>query len=211
MAQAPNGVIYVGTGETFARGGDGSGLTGFIGKGLYKFSPGATSLTLVKDSTLFGNINEVAVDPTSNNKIYVAGDRGLFVSTDAGTTFALGNSTVSAMDVKVTDVLLEADAGVMESVRTATPVVVVITKRGLLATVALSEDATEPFVLVLLVGVNLSPKFDQVPLFHPVYKEVISVVTQFAVEGTADIAPHKVLAGLLALVTPASVQLAVIL
>ncbi len=102
MAQAPNGVIYVGTGETFARGGDGSGLTGFIGKGLYKFSPGATSITLVKDSALFGNINEVVVDPTSNNKIYVAGDRGLFVSTDAGATFALGNTTVSAMDVKVT-------------------------------------------------------------------------------------------------------------
>jgi hypothetical protein len=108
MAQANDGTIYVGTGESFSRGGNGAGQSGFIGTGLYKFSPGSNVFTLVTDSATFGNINEIAIAPGSSSIIYVAADRGFFVSTDGGGSFtenAITTTTVashaSAMDVKV--------------------------------------------------------------------------------------------------------------
>lgn len=104
MAQAANGAIYIGTGETFGRGGDGAGLTGFAGKGLYKFNPGGNIFQLVKDSSAFGNINEVACDKTDINKIYVASEKGLKISTDGGATWTsagTGTTNIPAMDVKV--------------------------------------------------------------------------------------------------------------
>ena len=87
LAQSSNGsTIYFGTGEAFGRGGDGAGASGFIGSGLYKFTAttGTANITLVKDSSVFGNINEVALDNANN--IYVAGQKGLFISTDGGAT-----------------------------------------------------------------------------------------------------------------------------
>lgn len=103
MTQASDGTIYAGTGETYTRGGDGAGLSGFIGTGLYKFTPGTNTLVLVKDSSTFGNINEVAVDPNNVSKIYVAGEKGFFASVDGGATFfkEVSTGTVPAMDVKV--------------------------------------------------------------------------------------------------------------
>ncbi|MGZ3931497.1 MAG: WD40/YVTN/BNR-like repeat-containing protein, partial [Bacteroidia bacterium] len=101
MSQAPDGTIYFGTGETFSRGNDGSGTSGFIGTGLYKLN--GTTITLVKDSTMFGNVNEVAVDQTNGQRIYVATERGFFYSNDGGSSFTQEPTTGStpAMDVKI--------------------------------------------------------------------------------------------------------------
>jgi hypothetical protein len=110
MVQAVDGTIYFGTGETFSRGGNGAGLSGFNGSGLYKFSPGGSTISLVKDSMTFGNINEVAIDGANASKIYVASNKGFFVSNDAGATFSVaatmsgtvtGSASTAAMDVKV--------------------------------------------------------------------------------------------------------------
>ncbi len=102
MAQDAAGKVYFGTGETFARGGDGAGSSGFIGTGLYSITSPST-ITQVKDSSVFGNINEIAI--SSANIIYVAGQKGLFYSTDGGATFTeetiSSGSNLSAMDVKV--------------------------------------------------------------------------------------------------------------
>src|SRR5574343_244214 len=102
MAQDVNsGVVYLGTGETFGKGGDGSGTSGFRGTGLYKFAALTGTFTQAQDSTLFGNINEVAVG--SAGQVYVAAQKGFFVSTDGGTTFTkeTASGTLPAMDVKV--------------------------------------------------------------------------------------------------------------
>lgn len=103
MAQASDGSIYFGTGETFGRGGDGAGSSGFRGTGLYKLNPSTASITLVKDSATFGNINEVALD--NSNNIYVASDKGLFYSSDGGATFTKEtiSGTAAAMDVKISN------------------------------------------------------------------------------------------------------------
>jgi len=104
LAQTNNGsTIYFGTGETFGRGGDGAGSSGFIGTGLYQFTSSSNVITLVKDSSVFGNINEIAVN--SANHIYVASQKGLFFSTDGGATFTEEDTSfvkgVPAMDVKI--------------------------------------------------------------------------------------------------------------
>lgn len=103
MDQDATGNIFFGTGETFGRGGNGAGLSGFIGTGLYKITANTSTITKLQDSLLFGNINEVAV--ASTNTIYVAADRGFFISTDGGANFteetASASGTLAAMDVKV--------------------------------------------------------------------------------------------------------------
>lgn len=102
MDQDLAGNIFFGTGETFGRGGDGTGSSGFLGTGLYKFNSSSSTMTLVKDSSTFGNINEIAVNGST---IYIASQKGFFISTDAGSTFnqeALSiTSGLPAMDVKL--------------------------------------------------------------------------------------------------------------
>ena len=103
MSQDVAGNIYFGTGETFGHGGDGAGSSGFRGTGLYKINASSTTISQLKDSTAFGDINEVAVD--NSNVIYIAGQKGFFISTDGGTTFTEEaqsiTSGLAAMDVKV--------------------------------------------------------------------------------------------------------------
>lgn len=100
MAQASDGTIFFGTGETFGRGGDGAGSSGFIGTGLYKMNSAGT-VTLVKDSSLFGNVNELAIDQSGT--IYVAANKGFFFSTDAGANFTqvTESGSLPGMDVKI--------------------------------------------------------------------------------------------------------------
>lgn len=101
MSQAADGSIYVGTGERFFyRNLYQYKSNGFKGTGLYKFSPNSTTFTLVKDSALFGDINEVATHPTNSQIIYVAATKGFFISTDGGNNFTQ-ESTLPAQDVKV--------------------------------------------------------------------------------------------------------------
>ncbi|GIV29564.1 MAG: hypothetical protein KatS3mg028_0630 [Bacteroidia bacterium] len=101
MSQAADGSIYVGTGESFFyRNLYQYKSNAFKGTGLYKFSPNGTTFTLVKDSSLFGDINEVATHPTNAQIIYVASTKGFFISTDGGANFTQ-EDTIPAQDVKV--------------------------------------------------------------------------------------------------------------
>lgn len=103
MDQDPSGNVFFGTGETFGRGGDGAGLSGFVGTGLYKITANTSTITKLQDSLLFGNINEIAV--ASTNTIYIAADKGFFISTDGGSNFTeeatSASGTLAAMDVKL--------------------------------------------------------------------------------------------------------------
>jgi hypothetical protein len=100
LAQSPSGVLYVGTGENYARPNQVAKLT--QGTGLYTYSNG--NLSLVAGTSVFGNINEIKVNPANAQRIYVASATGLYVSTDGGTTWALGTSTTAvgqAFDVEL--------------------------------------------------------------------------------------------------------------
>lgn len=84
IAQATDGKIYVATGEGFLR--PGQKLKAQPGTGLYVIN--GSSLTLVASSAQVGTvINRIACSPQSPNKIALATNLGVMVSTD-GTNFS---------------------------------------------------------------------------------------------------------------------------
>ncbi len=74
-------IIYVGTGDD--DGGDAPSV------GLLKSTDGGTtfSTTGLQFFDTFANISEVYIDPTDSDKVVVSSNRGLYISTNAGTTF----------------------------------------------------------------------------------------------------------------------------
>jgi len=109
FAQAPNGDLWVGTGEANPPGG---GLT-YFGDGVYKSTDNGANWTKVglDDSAAIGRI---AVDPTNSDRVFVAAsghiarsvhDRGLYRTTDGGKTWQLvlapPNATTGAVDVAI--------------------------------------------------------------------------------------------------------------
>jgi hypothetical protein len=105
MAQDAAGNILFGTGESFGRGLDGAGSSGFIGDGLFKIMANSSTIVQLQTASSYGNINEIAIDGANN--IYMATDAGFFISTDGGSSFneetisATSTISPSALDVKV--------------------------------------------------------------------------------------------------------------
>jgi len=102
IAQAPNGDIYVGTGEGFYQG-YGTGAMGFNGMGIYKSTDGTNFVSLPATAS-WTFVNEMAVAP--NGTIYAATSIGLKASSDGGNTWSValtfspsGNS--NGQDVEV--------------------------------------------------------------------------------------------------------------
>lgn len=109
VAVAPNGTIYVGTGE----GNPGSASYSFPGNGIYKSTDaGATWTALGLTGT--DRIGRIAVDPNNSNRVFVAaagklyqpgGERGVYRTTDGGATWtqvlAGANTTTGAIDVSI--------------------------------------------------------------------------------------------------------------
>ena len=109
VAIAPDGTLYVGTGET----NPGGGSITYGGDGVYRSTDGGKTwrnMGLRHSST----ISRLAVDPSNPNRIYAAvsgnlyvpgGERGLYVSDNRGATWrqllAAPNATTGASDVAV--------------------------------------------------------------------------------------------------------------
>ncbi|MFN2544332.1 MAG: WD40/YVTN/BNR-like repeat-containing protein [Actinomycetota bacterium] len=109
IAEAPDGTLYAGTGET----NPGGGSITYGGNGIYRSGDGGETwnhLGLRDSST----IARIVVDPADADRIYVAvsgnlftpgGQRGLYVSDDRGETFRRllqpPNETTGASDVAV--------------------------------------------------------------------------------------------------------------
>jgi len=118
MKQDANGVIYVGTGESFAAE-TMSGLaemgftSGFMGQGIYKSTNGS-SFSLIQSTTPQFNdvssdwafVNELAVDMNSS-RVYAATNTGLKFSNDGGETWTIAKDVdgvelnMNAFDVQV--------------------------------------------------------------------------------------------------------------
>jgi len=81
IAQAPNGDIYVGTGEGLSQPNYVNVNSGMYGAGIYYSSDGVNFTVLSKTAT-WNLINRIAID--KNGVVYVAAQQGLEVSTDNG-------------------------------------------------------------------------------------------------------------------------------
>jgi photosystem II stability/assembly factor-like uncharacterized protein len=109
IAQASDGTLYVGTGESNPPGG---GLT-YFGDGMYKSTDGGTSWTHI-GLEQSASIGRIVVDPTNPQVVYAAaagavsrsaGQRGLYKTTDGGAHWtqvqAPPNATTGAIDVAI--------------------------------------------------------------------------------------------------------------
>ncbi|MFH1121707.1 MAG: T9SS type A sorting domain-containing protein [Bacteroidota bacterium] len=121
MAQASNGDIYVGSGESFAS--ERFNLfSGFIGHGVYKSSDGITFSKLAStDPGSLNNpdaewafVNKIAAG--ENNKVFAATNAGLKYSSDGGNSWALASTGEESLTEASTDVKIGSDGTVAASV-----------------------------------------------------------------------------------------------
>lgn len=111
IAQAPNGDLYVGTGEGMYYGNYGSGSGGILGQGMFKSTDGGETFTQISSTVPTANnsgadwasIGKIEVDPNNSNKVYAATNSGLRVSEDGGNTWVnpIGGSSQST-DMTIT-------------------------------------------------------------------------------------------------------------
>ena len=99
IAQASNGDIYVGTGESFATATSGIPVTfgapSFIGEGIYKSTDGGITFfqlqsTIPNPNThqhAWSYVNEIAINPTNPLHIYAATNGGVMISEDGGNSW----------------------------------------------------------------------------------------------------------------------------
>lgn len=109
IVQDNTGALYVGTGDGMATASsDGFASPGvkntyytygIKGDGLYKSTDNGASFTRLPDSEDWEEINAMKFD-SYNNKLYVATDIGLMVSSDGGNSFTMA----SAQPIKCTDI-----------------------------------------------------------------------------------------------------------
>lgn len=110
IGQAPNGDIYVGTGEGmyyFL----GNGAGGFLGGGIYKsvdngatftLCPG-TSPTANSETSAWAAVNKIIVDPNNSSRVYAATNKGLRMSIDGGTTWTQSGNISATADISDVD------------------------------------------------------------------------------------------------------------
>lgn len=113
IAQAPNGDLYVGTGEGNFYGAYSSGAGGMIGGGIYKSTDGGATWNLLSSTDPTPNsstatwaaVNKIVVDPNDAQHVFAATNKSLKVSLDGGTTWSvptgLSSSSVCT-DVEIT-------------------------------------------------------------------------------------------------------------
>lgn len=114
MAQAPNGHIFAGTGESWYDNGGSFGPGGFIGSGLYKSNDGI-DFSVIVGTESWQHINEVVVDQNSG-RIYVATDAGLMFSDDEQNWTLAKDDSGNELDGDAEDVCVGSNGIVVASV-----------------------------------------------------------------------------------------------
>ncbi len=117
IAQAPNGTIYVGTGEGLAQPGGLNINSGQIGNGVYKSTDGITFTQItstkpaysplgITESPEWSTINRLACN--QNNRVFAAYNKGLKYSDDGGNTWTYSKysngATLTNLSGKGTDI-----------------------------------------------------------------------------------------------------------
>jgi hypothetical protein len=114
IAQAPNGDIYVGTGEGFGNysGGGTSSSPMFPGIGIYKSTDGE-NFSLLPSTTSWKYINELAVNQ-SNGYVYAGTSAGLKISNDGGATWGVAPTfSPAASNSSCEDIEIASDGTVI--------------------------------------------------------------------------------------------------
>lgn len=111
ISQSVNGDIYFGTGEGHANIGGAPFNTGTYGQGIWKKSSSGSTFSRLEATwnsgtgtdEIFNVVNEVACDPTDNSRVYAATGKGLYVSSDGGSTWekAITENVFQCQDVAV--------------------------------------------------------------------------------------------------------------
>lgn len=103
LAQAANGDIYYGTGEGMYYQTTGTGTGGITGAGMFKSTDGGATFSLVPGTSNFAAIGKIVCGPSDPNRIYIATNQGIRVSTDAGATWTnpLGIIASEAKDMTI--------------------------------------------------------------------------------------------------------------
>jgi hypothetical protein len=123
MAQGSDGTIWVATGSDFDNANQGGvGNSGFIGGGLFKFTPGSTSLTKISsaspavndENAEWSTISVVRVDQTSG-RIYAGQNEGLRISDDGGNSWInpVKNGAGNPITSSCQDIELASDGTVL--------------------------------------------------------------------------------------------------
>ena len=121
MAQAPNGDIYVGTGENFSS--DRLNMfSGFLGQGVYKSTDGNTftklsSTAMASDFDPQDNwafVNKIAAG--DNNVVVAATNAGLRYSADGGQSWSFAKAGTQVLDGTSTEVKIGPDGTIAASV-----------------------------------------------------------------------------------------------
>jgi len=127
MVQAPNGDIYVGTGDGF-NAQDYNGLSdfeytsGLIGQGVFKSTDGEnfvqleSTLPAINDNTAaWAFVNELAVNDAGH--VFAATNAGLMISTDGGSSWTVATDDEGAeLNMNATDVKVGSDGIIIASV-----------------------------------------------------------------------------------------------
>jgi hypothetical protein len=118
-------VVYVGISDhVFQRSFSGPFINTIVRRGLYRSLDGGASWVLLGsgfpegntgNATNFANVSitEVIVDPANSNRLYVAADDGVHVSTDRGLNWTLGAGLSAAVDSLELDTTTPANARVL--------------------------------------------------------------------------------------------------
>lgn len=117
MAQAADGTIYAGTGESFLLDGDDEsihGINGFMGQGIYKSTNDGFELLSAtqpaSNNTVsdWAFINELAID--ANGRVFAATNTGVKFSENGGESWSLVKTTDNELlDQNATEVKIAAD------------------------------------------------------------------------------------------------------
>ncbi|NTW32146.1 MAG: T9SS type A sorting domain-containing protein [Bacteroidetes bacterium] len=128
IAQASNGDIYVGTGESLGMvpSGSANGSTEFMGKGMYKSTNGEDFTVLDSTVPTTGNnlnaiwafVSRIACDPVKPGRVYASTNKGLRSSDDGGLTWIVPVKNINNTDntQNSTDVDVASDGTVISSV-----------------------------------------------------------------------------------------------
>ncbi|GIV36214.1 MAG: hypothetical protein KatS3mg032_0593 [Cyclobacteriaceae bacterium] len=116
MAPSNHNVIYLGTGEGFGN------VDHVSGNGMYKSSDRGQTWQYLPATAGFSDVNRIIIDPASENTVLAATNRGIFRTTDGGTTWTQTSSRTNIQDLRHTpgnfniQYAAQHDVGVLKSV-----------------------------------------------------------------------------------------------
>lgn len=114
MAQAVNGTLYAGTGESWYDTDGAIGAGGFIGSGIYKSTDGS-NFSMIAGTDIWNFVNEISIN-LSSGRIFVATDAGLFYSDDEVVWNMANDGNANPLNGNATDVCVGSNGIIVAAI-----------------------------------------------------------------------------------------------